>query len=84
MKVKFKYRLNIAGYCDNAAEKFSYLKLSLFTLFSLGLSALLINEIIKNNYQGKALLFSSIALLLIVGYFILNVIALFKKITKKS
>lgn len=80
MKAKFKYRLNIVGYCDNAAQKFSYLKLIIFILVCIALALLLFNDIIKQNYQGKALLFSAIALTVIVAYLILNIIALIKKI----
>ena len=71
--------LNIKDYTKNAAKNFTYGRLFIYLAISLALTILLILSIIKNQYTGKALLFSSLALLMIAVYTILNVIALIKK-----
>lgn len=77
-----KYRLNVSGYVDNAAKKFSTLRLTIYTVISLILTILLGISCVKEKYEGIALLFTSIALVLIAGYTILNIKALIKKLGK--
>lgn len=72
-------QINIRDYTKNAANNFSYRRLIIYTSVSLLLTILLIISIIKSKYTGKALLFSSLALLMIAAYTILNIIALIKK-----
>jgi len=84
MKMKPKYRLNIKGYSDNAAKKFPITKLITFTVISLVLFVLLLVTTIQSNYKGKALFFCVVALILIFGYFILNITALIKKANTKK
>ena len=74
-----RYPLNIKDYTKNAAKNFTYGRLFIYTGVSLALTILLILSIFKNGYTGKALLFSSLALLMIIAYTILNIIALIKK-----
>ena len=75
-----KYNLNISGYVDNAASKFSMKRLVIYTAISSILTILLFINFLQENYEGKALLFTGVALILILGYTILNIKALIKKI----
>ena len=72
-------QINIQNYTKNAAKFFSYKRLFIYTAISLVLTILLIISIVKSAYTGKALLFSSLALLMIGAYTVLNVIAIIKK-----
>ena len=74
-----KQSLNIAGYTKNAARKFSYRRLIIYTIISLFLTVSLIVTMIKNNYEGKAFLFSVVALVMITGYLFLNIKAIITK-----
>ena len=78
-----KYNLNISGYVDNAANKFSMKRLVVYTIISIVLTVLLLINFIQENYEGRALLFTGVALILILGYTILNIKALIKKIKDK-
>lgn len=77
--MKRKYNLNIAGYADNAAEKFSYKRLIIYTIISLVLTVLLIISAFKEKYTGRAMIFTSIVIVIIAGYTSLNIVALIKK-----
>ena len=72
--------LNIKDYTKNAAKNFTYGRLFIYLAISLALTILLILSIVKSKYTGKALLFSSLALIMIAAYTILNIVALIKKI----
>lgn len=78
-----KYNLNISGYVDNAANKFSMKRLVVYTIISIVLTILLLINFIQENYEGRALLFTGVALILILGYTILNIKALIKKVKDK-
>ena len=78
--MKRKYGLNIPGYVDNAAEKFSYRRLIIYTVISLVLTILLIISAFKEKYTGKAMIFTSIVIVIIAGYTTLNIKALITKI----
>ena len=78
-----KYNLNISGYVDNATNKFSMKRLVVYTIISIVLTVLLLINFIQENYEGRALLFTGVALILILGYTILNIKALIKKIKDK-
>jgi len=80
MGKRVKRKLDIIGYPDNAANNFSWTRLIAYTVFSIILSVLLIITTIGYQYEGKALTFSIIGILLIVGYSILNILAIIKKI----
>lgn len=82
-RVGFKYRLDVMNYPSNAANNFSFLKLIIFTCVSLILTIALLVNTINQGYTGKALVFTSLAFLLIFGYSILNIIALIIKIKNK-
>lgn len=71
--------INVKDYTKNAANHFSYKRLFIYIAISSALTILLIISIIKNAYTGKALLFSTLALLMIAIYTVLNIIALIKK-----
>ena len=76
---KKKPNLNIAGYADNAARNFSYKRLIIYTIISLVLTILLIVSAVKAKYTGRALIFTSIVIVIIAGYTTLNIVALIKK-----
>ena len=78
-----KYNLNINGYVDNATKKFSMKRIIIYTVISLVLTVLLTINFVQENYEGRALLFTGVALILILGYTILNIKALIKKIKDK-
>lgn len=77
--MKRKYSLNIAEYADNAAKRFSYKRLVIYTLISLVLTVLLIISAFKEKYTGRAMIFTSIVIVIIAGYTALNIMALVKK-----
>ena len=77
--MKRKYNLNVTGYVDNAAEKFSYKRLIVYTIISLVLTVLLIVSAFKEKYTGRAMIFTSIVIVIIAGYTTLNIAALIKK-----
>lgn len=72
-------RLDIAHYVENASKNLSYKRLFIYTCICLIFTALMIITIIKNKYEGKALIFSSVVLILITAYGVLNILALFRK-----
>lgn len=78
--MKNKYQINLADYTKNAAKHFSFLKLIIFIVVSLALTAALVYSCVKEKYQGIALIFTSIAFIMIAGYAILNIMALFRKL----
>ena len=78
-----KYNLNINGYVDNATKKFSMKRIIIYTVISLVLTVLLTINFVQENYEGRALLFTGVALILILGYTILNIKVLIKKIKDK-
>lgn len=80
MRYGFKRRLDIKGYPENAAKNFSLTRIIMYTAFSLMLTIALLVTSIRANYQGKALLFTGLAFILIFGFTILNIQALIKKI----
>ena len=80
MRYGFKYRLNIKDYTKNAAKNFSLTKLIIFVALSLTLTIMLFVTSLQYDYQGVALLFTGLAFILILGYTILNISALIKKI----
>ena len=80
MRYGLKYKLNIQDYTKNAAKKFSYVKLIIFTIISLALTILLLISALQSNYQGIAFIFTGLVFILIFGYTILNISALIKKI----
>lgn len=79
MRRGFKYKLNIKDYPFNAAKNFSMTKLVTFTAISIVLTVMLLISIIQNNYQGKALVFTGLAFICVLGYSILNICALVVK-----
>lgn len=72
-------RLDIAHYVENASKNLSYKRLFIYTCICLIFTVLMIITIIKNKYEGKALIFSSVVLILIAAYGVLNILALFRK-----
>lgn len=72
-------RLDIAHYVENASKNLSYRRLFIYTCISIVFTVLMILTIIKNKYEGKALIFSSVVLILIAAYGVLNILALFRK-----
>ena len=72
-------RLDIAHYVENASKNLSYRRLFIYTCICVIFTILMILTITKNKYEGKALVFSSIALILIAAYGVLNILALFRK-----
>jgi len=74
-------KLNIKAYPQNAAKNFSYLKIIIFIIVSLGLSAALAWS--AKGYTGTALTFSLFAFILIFLYALLNIWALIIKIRDK-
>lgn len=83
MRAGFKYSLNIKDYPENAAKNFSMTRLITFTVVSIVLTIMLLVSIIQNGYQGKALVFTGLAFLCILGYSILNILALIIKTKNK-
>ena len=72
-------RLDITHYVENASKNLSYKRLFIYTCMCLIFTVLMIITIIKNKYEGKALIFSSVVLILIAAYGVLNILALFRK-----
>lgn len=79
-KYGFKYSLDIKNYPQNAAKNFPLSRIIFYTCFSVLLTVLLAITTIKAGYTGKALLFSGIAFILILGYSVLNIMALIIKL----
>ena len=80
MKYGFKRSLDIQGYPENAAKNFSITRIIIYTMFSLLLTVALFITSIQSNYEGTALLFTSAAFVLILGFTFLNIKALILKI----
>lgn len=80
MRYGFKHKLNIQDYSNNAAKNFSLTRIAIYTAISLILTILLGINLVQSNYQGKALLFTGVAFICILGYTLLNISALIKKI----
>lgn len=77
-------RLDIAHYVENATKNLSYRRLFIYTCVCIIFTILMILTIINNKYEGKALIFSSIVLILIASYGVLNILALFRKSNKSK
>lgn len=75
--------LNVKDYVKNAAKHFSFTRLFIYLFVSLALTIGLLLSILKGQYEGVALTFSMIALLLIAGYSVMNILAIVKKIKEK-
>lgn len=80
MRYGFKRKLDIEGYPENAAKNFSMTRLIIFTAFSALLTILLLVTSLQYNYEGIAFVFTGIVFLAILGFTIMNIIAIVKKI----
>jgi len=80
MKQKRPPKLDIKNYVENASNNFSLNRLIAYTLISIILTVLLAITTIKQDYSGTPLIYISIAFVLILGYTILNILALIRKI----
>ena len=82
--MKKRPSLNISGYSDNAAEKFSFVRLGIYTVVSIALAIALAFSTIGQGYSNSGMIFTGIAFLMISGYALLNIIAIIKKIQNEK
>lgn len=80
MKYGFKRRLNIKDYTKNAQKNFSVGRLFLYTALSVALTVMLFVTSINEHYEGTAFIFTWFVFVLILGFTVLNIIALINKI----
>jgi len=73
-------KLNIKSYPENAAKNTKWYRLIIRTLLAAGLSFALIYTTITQQYDAKASIFCLIGIIIIVFYFVLNVLAIITKI----
>lgn len=83
MRYGFKHKLNIKGYPDNAAKNFSLTRLVIYTLFSLFLTIMLLVTSLDKHYEGLAFMVTAMTFILILGFTVLNIIAIIRKLNEK-
>lgn len=82
--MKKRPSLNIGGYADNAADKFSFVRLGIYTAVSLALAIALVFSAIGQGYSNSGIIFTGIAFLMISGFAALNIVAIIKKIQNEK
>lgn len=84
MRYGFKRKLNIEDYTKNAAKNFSMTRLIIYTAISALLTILLFVTSLQYNYEGVAFIFTGIVFMAILGYTILNICAIVKKVKESK
>lgn len=75
-------KLNIKDYSKNASKNFSYTRLIIYLVISIALDTLLVISMLKQDYKGIGLVFCLIVFMLVLGFIILNIMAIIEKIKK--